>query len=92
MEIQREGVGPGHQHRRQSLHPTRQEPPLLVGRRTIRVIGGEALLGEDVQTGEESQRPSKLKSSMWLRRSLSRSFSVRRLSTAASAGTIRDPA
>ena len=56
MEIQSECVGPGHQHRRQSLHPARQEPPLLVGLLAIGVIGGEALLGQDVQSGEESQR------------------------------------
>ena len=32
MEVQREGVGLGEQHRRQRRHPARQEPPLLVGR------------------------------------------------------------
>jgi hypothetical protein len=57
MEIQREGVRPGHQHRRQALHPARQEPPLLLGPRAIGVVGGEALLGRDVQPGEQAQGP-----------------------------------
>jgi hypothetical protein len=55
MEVEREGVGPGEQRGAQGRYPAAEQPQLVRAGGPIRVVGGEGLLGEDVQAGEEAQ-------------------------------------
>lgn len=55
MEVQREGVGRGEQRGPQGRHPAAEQAELVLAGGPIRVVGGEGLLGEDVQPGEEAQ-------------------------------------
>ena len=55
MEVQGEGVGRGEQRGAQGRHPAAEQPELVGAGGPIRVVGGEGLLGEDVQAGEEAQ-------------------------------------
>ena len=55
MEVEREPVGLGEQHRGQGLDPALQQAPLLVADGPVGVVGGERLLGEDVEAGEEAE-------------------------------------
>ncbi len=55
MEVQREGVGGREQRGAEGRHPAPEEPELVLAGGPIRVVGGEGLLGKDVQPGEEAQ-------------------------------------
>ena len=55
MEVQREGVGCGEQGRAQGRDPATEQAELVLTGGAVGVIGGEGLLGEDVQPGEEAQ-------------------------------------
>ena len=55
MEVQREGIGLGEQRGSQGRHPAAERPELVLAGGPIGVVGGEGLLGEDVQPGEEAQ-------------------------------------
>jgi hypothetical protein len=55
VKVEREARCVRKQVRRQLLHPALQQPFLVAPLGAIRVVGGEALLGQDVQAGEESQ-------------------------------------
>jgi hypothetical protein len=91
VEVEVKGFRLGEQQRRQFADPGGQECLLVRALGAVRIVGGESFLGQDVETGKESERLSKLKSLMWLRRSLSRSFRISRLSKAWAAGTIFEP-
>jgi hypothetical protein len=55
MEIEREGVGSGEHHGAQGWHPSAEQGELVLAGGPVRVVGGERLLGQDVQPGEEAQ-------------------------------------
>jgi hypothetical protein len=55
MEVQREGVGLGEQRGAQGRDPAAEQAQLVLAGRAVRVSGGEGLLREDVQAGEEAQ-------------------------------------
>src|SRR5579864_6157427 len=56
MKVQRGGVRFGQEQWRELLHPPGKEPLLLVALSAVRVVGGEALLGQDIQAGKQSER------------------------------------
>ena len=55
MEVEREPLGLGEQHRGQGLDPALQQAPLLVATGAVGVVGGERLLGQDVEAGEQAE-------------------------------------
>ncbi len=55
MEVEREPIGLGKEHRGEGLDPPLQQAPLLVADGPVRVGGGERLLGEDVESGEQAK-------------------------------------
>ena len=55
VEVEREPLGLGEQHRGQGLDPALQQAALLVADGPVGVVGGERLLGEDVEAGEEAE-------------------------------------
>ena len=55
MEVEREPLGLGEDHRGQGLDPPLQQAPLLVANGPVGVGGGERLLGGDVEAGEQAE-------------------------------------
>src|SRR5262245_65487007 len=55
VEVDGEGAGGREQQRRQAADPALQQATLAGTGGAIRVVGGERLLGEDVQPGEEAR-------------------------------------
>jgi hypothetical protein len=56
MEVEAELLGVGEQDGGQSGDPPREQGLLAGARGAVGVVGGEALLGQDVQPGEEAER------------------------------------
>ena len=56
VEVEAERLGLGEQQRRQPGDPPRQELLLVGPRGAVGVVGGVALLGQDVQAGEQAER------------------------------------
>src|SRR5664279_2270940 len=55
VEVEREPIGLGKDHGGEGLDPPLQQTPLLVADGPIRVGGGERLLGENVESGEQAK-------------------------------------
>jgi len=55
VEVEREPLGRGEHHRGQGLDPPLQQPQLLVTHDPVGVVGGERLLGQDVEPGEQAE-------------------------------------
>ena len=87
VEVQGEGLGLGEQQRRQGRDPAGQQAAVAGRARCGRSSRWRSVfLGRTFRPANRPRASSKLKSLMWLRRSLSSSFRASRLSSAACGG------
>jgi hypothetical protein len=56
MEVERKGICFWEQDRRQLCHPSLEKFLLMLTPCAIRVVGGKALFGQDVEAGKQPQR------------------------------------
>src|ERR1022692_813798 len=55
VEVKREPRGLGEQHRTHCSDPAREQGLLLLTAGTIRIVGGEGLFGENIESREETE-------------------------------------